>query len=143
MVMNRLSENTLINGVASSGTTSPLNTSVLDMDGFEGVLFMAFATATSTAQHLKVMMGTASATNTHSDATGRVEHSVFGLYLDVFRPIKRYVQGSFTASGASSPARSVVAIRYGTRSGPTSNASGDISTGSLALASPGSGTATG
>lgn len=137
--MNILSESVNINAYAASGATTPLNTSVLDMDGYEGVLFIAAATVTSTAQHLKMQMGTAS--GSLSDATGRVEHSVVGLYLDVFRPTKRFVQGSFTASGASSPGRAITAIRYGARNQPATMSTALVA--GLALSSPGSGTATG
>lgn len=142
MVLTRLIENTYPLIYASSGTTSPLNSTVIDMDGFEGLLALAAATVTSTAQHLKVQVGTAS--GSLSDTTGRVEHNIVGtLAMDVFRPVARYVKVSFTASGGSAPARSLAVIRYGPRSAPVSFSSADVSTGSLTLGSPGTGTATG
>jgi hypothetical protein len=138
---HRLYEQVNINAYNASGATTPMQTTVLDMDGYEGVLFIAASTATSTAQHLCFEMGTGSATAVLSEATGRVEHSVFGLYLDVYRPQKRYVMGKFTSSGATGPSRALVALRYGARNKPTTMSSALMA--GLALSSPGSGTATG
>ena len=130
-----------IYGQAASGTTSVLKTPVIDMLGAEGILFMAGATVTSTAQSLRFRMSTASASGGMSEATGDTSHTATGvLYLDVHRPSKRFVQGLFTASGASSPARFVTAIKYGLRSEPSTQPAG---TTGKRLYSPGSGTATG
>lgn len=126
--------------IAASGTTNPLKTPVLDMSGYEGVLFFAGATVTSTAQHLKMRMSTASASGGMSDATGRIEHATMSIYLDVRRPIKQFVQGLFTASGASSPARSISWVQYGARTLPVTQ---ETTMGGLRVYSPGSGTATG
>lgn len=128
-------------GQAASGATTILKTPVIDMVAAESVLFMSGATVTSTAQWLKMRMSTASASGGMSDATGRVDHTTTGLlFLDVYRPIKRFVQGVFTASGASSPARFIVGMKYGLRSQPATQPAG---TTGLRLYSPGSGTATG
>lgn len=139
-----LSRQVRINVYPASGTTGVQETTVLDMADFENVLFIAAATVTSTAQQLTMNMGTASTTGAgnFSEAIGDSSHvSTGGLYLDVHRPTKRFVQGRFTSSGASSPARAVMAIRYGARSVPTTqDASGATGT---QLYSPGSGTATG
>ena len=140
-VPHEMSRRTLITSVVASGTTSPLETPSLDMLGFESVLFIGISSVTSTAQHLKMKMSTASATAGMSDATGRVEQSVTGcLYYDAYRPTKRFVQGALTASGASAPARGIVAIQYGARSSPTTQPAG---TTGIRVYSPGSGTATG
>ncbi len=133
-----------IYGRAASGATTIIKTPVIDMGGSapaESVLFVAGATVTSTAQWLAFRMSTASASGGMSEATGHVDHTTTGaLYLDVNRPTKRFVQGFMTASGASSPARFIVGIKYGLRSEPSSHPS--ITAGTR-LYSPGSGTATG
>lgn len=130
-----------IYGQASSGTTSPLKTPVIDMSGAESVLFIAGATVTSTANVLKFRMSTASASGTMSESTGHVDHTATGaLFLDVHKPIKQFVQGLFTASGASSPARFIVGIKYGLRNEPSTQPTGTVGS---RLYSPGSGTATG
>lgn len=132
-----------INGYAASGATTPLETTVLDMLGFESVMFIGISSATSTAQHVAMVAGTASATGAgnFSETTGEVVHSVSGAVVgDWFRPAKRFVQGRFTASGATGAARAIVAIRYGARSEPTTQ---DAPTVVNSFYSPGSGTATG
>ena len=132
-----------INGYAASGTTSPLETSVLDMNGFDSVMFVGLASVTNTGQYLSFQMGTASTTGAanFSEATGNVEQTVTGaIVMDVFEPTKRFVQGRFTASGASAPARGLLAIRYGARSLPTTQDAGSLVG---RFYSPGSGTATG
>ena len=136
--MKMLGYEALITADGATGATTALNGAIVDMDGFENVLFIAGATVTSTAQWLKMQMGTA--TDAMSDATGQVDHTQATLYLDVHRPIKRFVRGVFTASGASSPYRSLITVQYGARVKPTTNAT----TVALdTLYSPASGTATG
>ena len=125
----------------ATGTTGNLNGDIIDMasnGGFESLLVVAGASVTSTAQHLKLQVGTAS--DSLSDATGDIQHTVQGLYLDVYRPILRFARGVFTASGASSPGRAIVSIAYGARSQPTTQPAG---TTGIRLYSPGTGTATG
>lgn len=133
-----------INAYPASGTTSPQETSVLDMLGFESVMLIALTTVTSTAQQLSFQTGTASTTGAgnFSEVVGDTSHTATGgLGLDMYRPTKRFVQGRMTASGASAPARGIVAIRYGARSmAVTQDTSGLVMT---QLYSPGSGTATG
>jgi hypothetical protein len=82
-------------------------------------------------------MGTA--TDAMSDATGDVLLSQTGLYLDVYRPAKRYVRG-VSISTASGKSRVLTTIQYNPRVTPTTH---NASTTGLRLYSPGSGTATG
>ena len=134
-----LSRMSAIYATGATGATTVLNGTIVDMDGFNSVLFIAFATATSTAQHLHMEMGTDTATM--EDATGTaVVHALDTLYLDVYRPAKRYVRGVFTASGASSVYRSLVTIQYNAIVQPTTT---PASTTGKRVYSPGSGTATG
>ena len=128
-------------GVASSGITGLVKTPVFDMKGFESILFGAIASATNASNRLAFRMSTASASGGMTDATGQVAHTVTGmLILDVFRPIKQFVQGRYTASGATSPAVAVFGVQYGARAMPTTQPSGTLVT---RLYSPGSGTASG
>lgn len=132
-----------INAYAASGTTGVLESTVLDMAGFESALIVGIATVTSTAQQLFAEGGTASTTGAgnFSQYVGDASHvSTGGEFVDLYRPTKRYLQARFSASGASAPARGLVVLRYGARSmGTTQDASG--ATG-VRLYSPGSGTAT-
>jgi len=141
MADQQWSQKSRINAYVAVSATTPLETTVLDMLGFESVLFIAQSTVTSTAQSLRMLNGTASTTGAgnFSEVVGDTSHTATGgLYLDVLRPAKRFVQGQFTASGAAGT-RGLVAIRYGAKSQPTTQ---DIAVGTL-LYSPASGTATG
>ncbi len=142
MGWQELSRNVYITGQsASGGAGNVAKTPVLDMNGFESVCFIAVATATNTSNRLAMRSGTASASGNLSDATGDVEHTVTGaLYLDHFRPTKRYVQGRFSASGATSPHVGLVALMYGARSAPTTQ---PAETTGVRIYSAGSGTASG
>jgi hypothetical protein len=136
------SRHSLINAYTQLGTTSPVETSVLDMNGFESVLFVVAATVTSTGNQLVVKGGTATATGAgFSEVFSPVgaSHVVDTLYADVYRPTKRFIQGSFESSAASSPTVSITAIRYGGRSLPTTQ---EAETTGVRMYSPGSGTAT-
>ena len=138
---DRLSERSYITGVAASGGTANVKTPVFDMKGFESIMFMAVASATNSSNRLAFRMSTASSSGGMSDATGQVAHTTTGvLVLDVQRPIKRYVQGRYAASGATSPAVGVIGVAYGARAMPTTQPAETLVT---RLYSPGSGTASG
>jgi hypothetical protein len=135
------SRRSVITGVASSGITGNVKTPVFDTFGFESIMFLAVASATNASNRLAFRMSTASASGGMSDATGEVSHTTTGvLVLDVRRPTKRYVQGRYSASGATSPAAGLIGIMYGARSQPTTQ---PAETKVTRLYSPGSGTASG
>ena len=136
-----ISRQAYITGVAASGAAGNVKTPVIDMAGFESIAFMAVASATNSSNRLAFRMSTASASGGMSDATGQVSHTTTGvLVLDVYRPTKRYVQGRYSASGATSPAVGLIGIAYGARSLPTTQ---PAETAVTRLYSPGSGTASG
>ena len=142
MAEKELSRRAEISGQAVSGGAAVMaKTPVIDMANFESVMFAAVASATNSSNRLAFRMSTASASGGMSDATGEVSHTATGvLVLDVYRPIKRFVQGRYTASGATSPHVGLVGIAYGAKSMPTTQPTGTIVT---RLYSPGSGTASG
>ena len=138
MAQRLFSEQSVFTQDFATGTTVAINGTIVDTDGYENVLGIAVATVTSTAQHLKWQQGTATAAV--SDTTGRVENSVGCMYLDINRPGMRYGRFVLTASGASSPYRGIITVRYGARNQPTTN---DAGTTGTRLNTPGTGTATG
>ena len=135
------SRRSMIYGQAASGAAGNVKTPVIDMALFESVVFMAIASATNSSNHLGFRMSTASASGGMSDATGETSGISTGVHvLDVYRPTKRYVQGRYSASGATSPAVGLIGVAYGARVMPTTQPTG---TNVKRLYSPGSGTATG
>lgn len=135
------SRRSMIYGVASSGITGNVKTPVIDMAGFESVLFAVVASATNSSNHLALRMSTASASGGMSDASGETSGISTGVQvLDVYRPTKRFVQGRYSSSGATSPAVGLIAFAYGARAMPSTQPTG---TNVKRMYSPGSGTATG
>ncbi len=136
---DRLSERTMISGTAASGITGNVKTPVYDMSVCDSVMFIAIASASNSSNHLAFRMGTASASGGLSDATGHVAQTTSGAcVLDVYRPPKQFVQGRYSASGATGAAVAIVGIQYGPRALPTTQPAATLVT---RLYSPGSGTA--
>ena len=108
-----LSRNTRItfNAASASNATGRIDGDIVDMDGWESVMFLAFATATNAGTDSVLGMRTGTATNAMSDATGVQRFSRTGLYLDVKRPGKQFVQGQMrcTVSGDN---RGLITIQY-------------------------------
>lgn len=113
---------------------------IVDTDGYEGVLLLGKIESTAGTDQLVARGGTA--TDAMSEYTGPSQGEASGiapnLYLDIFRPQKRYVQGQvFASAGAKNCG--VLTILYGPRSKPTSNST---LVNGRQLYSPNSGTAT-
>lgn len=121
-----------------TGATTP----IFDMAGYEGVLFLAYQEATNASNQLFARGGTA--TNAMSDYTGPAGGEASGtlgsLYLDVFRPKKRYIEGVLMCGSGSAGNTLITAIRYGARTLPTTQAT--AAWNGLAIAGAVSGTAT-
>ena len=137
--MGLISQNNKILAYTASGATTPLESSVIDMLQWESAIAIGAATSPSTAQGMKLLMSTASASGGMSEATGNASAIYQSMYLEVVRPIKRYIQFQWTASGTSSPARGLTVLLNGGWSLPVTQ---DATTTGKVLYSPGSGTAT-
>lgn len=125
---------TLLNDIAidrvladTAAGQAATNGDILDMAGYEGVLFIAKlgdVTATSVvtlqAQQntlnqsggMATLAGSATYTAGASDADDDL------LVLDVYRPRERYVRPVFTSATANAVKNGVIAIRYGSRNKP-------------------------
>lgn len=119
-----------------TGSTTP----ILDMTGYEGILFLAYAEATNASIQLFARGGTATADM--SELTGPEAGEATGvapsLYLDVYRPKERYIEGVLMCGSGGAGNSAIVGLRYGARALPTTNST--LWHG-LALATPNSGTA--
>ena len=128
--MLSLNRNTKISRVldAQAAGTTDENSSAVDMQGWEGVLFVAlFGTLTATqATAIKAQQAT-SLTGTFSDLAGtKVGPLADGdsnkaLALDVKNPRERYVRCVVDRSTADAVIDGVVAIQYGPRKMPTAD----------------------
>ena len=120
--------------------TSAVNSASVDMTGYEGVIFITrFGTA---ASNNTVNAAGGSDDSTFTDYTGTSVASGTSdenVWIDVFRPIDRYVRLE-AARGTSSTLESVTAIRYGGRKQPVDNTTSGTIVGE-AHVSPSQGTA--
>jgi hypothetical protein len=113
---------------------------ILDMSGFEGVVFIAAlgdvsdtSVVTLTAQQntanstsgMATLSGSATFTAGASDADNKL------LVLDVYRPRERYVRAVFTSATANAVKDGVIAIQYGPRVMPVTQGSTVIDSDTL------------
>jgi hypothetical protein len=133
----------LINLTQAAGATGStgVSTPVLDMDGYEGVLFLGYEETTNTSNQLVVRGGSASGSLSEYTGTsgGEASGTQVNLYLDVFRPKHRYIDACVNSSLGATGNCHLVAIRYGGRKLPATNAT---DWNGKALSSPNTGTAT-
>ena len=125
----------------STAATSAVESDPVDMAGFEGVLFItSFGTAAS-GNTLLASQDTASG-GSYTDLLGTSVTSGTSdedVWLDVYRPTKRYVRVE-AARGTSSTLESIWAIQYGARVQPVDNTTSGTIVGE-AHVSPAEGTA--
>ena len=104
---------------STASSTGISSGTILDMSGYEGVLFFGWVDVTATANRLIGKIGTA--TDAMDTATGAfVEFTATQAMLDLYRPPHRYVQANIRTSGASAKRKGVLALQYGARALPTS-----------------------
>lgn len=133
-----------INAPIAAGTNDT-DADIVDMQGFDGVLFIVpitdsvdTGTLTLTAQHSDTnttgSMAATEATVTVTSAANDDLNDTFAV-LDVQRPLKRYVELNFVTATANIATGSVLAIKYKSRDEPVSQPSADVS-GSAKFVSP-------
>lgn len=133
-----LSQNVKISSVydPTTGTsTSILASNTVDMTGFEGCCFIATVGATSTAVSMSVQAATSTTAGdfaTMTKGTTAVTLSTTAsngcLYIDVVKPTMRYLRCLWNSTGGGNTGGGMVAIQYGARTAPTTNASTDVLT---------------
>ncbi len=125
-----------------SAATSAVTSDIIDMAGFEGVLFLTRFGTANAGNYVKAQQDTDSAGGTMEDledtkvTSGTSDE---GIYLDINRPQERYVRLHVTRT-ASSTLGEIWAICYGPRVAPLTHAVAGTLTGE-AHVSPDEGTA--
>ena len=116
-------------------TTSILASNTVDMTGYDGCLFQMTVGAISTAVSMSVQAATsttaadfATLTKGTSNVTLSSTASNGVFQIDVFRPTLRYLRCTVNSTGAGNTGCGMVAILYGARVAPTTNASTDVIT---------------
>lgn len=127
---------------AQTAATDAVESDIIDMAGFEGVLFLTrFATANA-GNYIKAQQDSDSAGGSMADlegtkvASGTSDEAV---YLDINRPLKRYLRLHVTRT-ESSALGEIWAILYGPKKAPQTHAVAGTLTGE-AHVSPAEGTA--
>lgn len=128
----------------SGAATSDVDSTGVDMANFEGVLFI---TSFGTAAADNIINAQQSSDDGSTDTYGDLAGSAVGLagasdedqFIDVFRPVKRYVR-CHVERATSSTVESIWAIQYGARKLPVDNTTSGTIAGE-AHVSPAEGTA--
>lgn len=112
---------------AVAGFGDILSSDILDMTGYEGVMFIAdlgdqAATAVAT---LTAQQDTDAAGGTMATLTGSVAHTFAAadgdddlLVLDVYKPTERYIRAQLQRATANITVKSIIAIQYGAMKTP-------------------------
>jgi hypothetical protein len=140
----RLSTNvkfTKVKDHTAAATTDQIS-AIVDMSGYDGVVFLTSLGTAAAANVIKVMQDDANATTGMADLAGTSVSSGSSdedLWVDVFRPTKRYLQLKVVRDG-STTIESIWAIQYAPRNKAVDNTTTGTITGELHQ-SPAEGTA--
>jgi len=127
---------TVVEAAAAAAQTE-LVTDVLDMSGYEGVMFIALTGDVTTASVLTLTVKGNSANSVSSPtpvtqkatdaftADGTSADSKV-LMVDVYKPALQYVFGSLTRTTADAIVGGIIAIQYNARTKPTTQAASVI-----------------
>lgn len=140
MAFIELSRSAQVSIVGSTNTAADLVGDVIDMLNFESVMFVGHKSASNSSSWLFMECGTASATSTFSQTTGDVPLTKTTIYMDVQRPIKRYVRGVLKGATTTGKYAMLETIVYNSKDRPVTQ---PASTTGARVYSAGSGTATG
>jgi hypothetical protein len=120
---------TVVEAAAGAGQAE-LVTDVLDMSGYEGVIFIALLgdVLSTSVLTLTVKGNSANSVSSPSPVTQKASVAFTAdatnadskaIVVDVYRPTLRYVFGSFTRTVANATVGGIIAIQYDARNKPT------------------------
>jgi len=121
---------TVVEAAAGAAQTE-LVTDVLDMTGYEGVMFIALTgdVTVNSVLTLTVKGNTANSVSTPTPVTQKATDAYTAaaadadskvLMVDLYKPAMRYVFGSLTRTAADAIVGGIIAIQYCAKSKPTS-----------------------
>lgn len=129
-------------GDYASAATSAVNSTAIDMSGYDGVLFLTTMAVANAGNTINAAQGALSDGSDAADIEGSkvvCTGAKEALWLDVYKPKDRYVRLEAVRT-ASSAMGEIYAIQYGGRILPEDNVTAGTLTGKL-LISPAEGTA--
>lgn len=114
MQASNYSKWTLISQATTAGSTGL--TGEVDMSNFEGVEFVGIAGSTSAIAHTLTVKVGASTTDTFVAISGATKATTSGndfAIVDVYKPVERWLQATWTSTAASE--KILMARQYGPR----------------------------
>lgn len=133
---------TKVKAASATGTTE-VTSDVVDMAGFEGVIFLTNIGSFNAGNFLKGQQDTVVGMGTVQDLEGsKVVATANGetVFLDIYKPKERFVRASVIRAGATTVLGEIYALQYSGRVSPVDNDTVDVLLGSL-LISPDEGIA--
>lgn len=115
---------------AAAAAQTAVNGSILDMQGFDGVLFLVLTGDVSDTSVLTLKAeqnsvnsgsGMAALSGSATFTAGASTADSKALVLDVFKPSKRYVRAALTRATANAAIDGIVAIQYGAQNKPSAH----------------------
>ncbi len=141
--MNLIKGIKITKDAASVSAGTEVDSTILDMSGYDGVLFVTTIGTANAGNYMKGQQDAVVGFGTVADLEGsKVVATGNGevVFLDVYRPRERFVRCAIIRAGANTTVGEIYAIRYQSSKGPVSNATTDVIIGKT-LASPAEGTA--
>jgi hypothetical protein len=126
-----------VNGPEAAGSSTDANSSILDMQGYEGVIFMvpitdsadtgvATLTIETDVANADTGMAASPAVATATSAANDDLNDTL-LIAELKKPLERYVQGVITSGTANIAFGDTIAIRYGAHKPPITQSSTTVS----------------
>lgn len=115
---------------AAAAAQTAVEGAILDMAGYDGVLFVALTgdVTDTSALTLKAQQSTANSSSGMADLVGTAAFTAGAsdadnkaLALDVHKPRERYVRAVLTRGTANAAVSGIIAIQYDARSKPTTH----------------------
>ena len=119
-------------GAVSAGTE--VVSSVVDMAGYEGVLFFATIATANAGNYLKAKQDTVVGMSAAADIAGsKVVATANGevVFLDIYKPAERYLTANIIRAGANTATGDIYAIQYEGKVKPEINIVTDVIIGEL------------
>ena len=131
---------TLVQAPLADGQTDP-DSSAVDMQGFEGVLFVGIVGTVTGAGTASLKAAQSSDNVNFNDLAGAVASGAAGgsdkfIVLDVYRPLDRYVRTTLTRAVANSIYGGTIAIQYGAHKKPTVHDAATLAAAAILGVSP-------
>lgn len=122
---------TVVEAAAAAAQTE-LVTDVLDMSGYEGVMFIAMTGDVTTASVLTLTVkgNSANSVSSPTPVTQKASDAFTAdgtsadskvIIVDVYKPTLRYMFGSLTRTAANAIVGGIIAIQYGANNKPTTH----------------------